>query len=55
MQPKKLNMKLIGGIIAIIVVVVIITLVVLLFLGEGTTDSRFVVEWEQTDDYMTFD
>jgi len=45
MQPKKTNMKLIGGIIAIIVVIVVIALVLFLFVGGGDSDSRFVGTW----------
>jgi len=44
MQPKKTNMKLIGGIIAIIVIVVVVALVAFMFIGGGS-DSRFVGTW----------
>jgi len=43
--PKKTNMKLIGGIIAIIVAIVIVVLVVFLFIG-GATSNDFVGTWE---------
>ena len=53
MQPKKTNMKIIVGIIAIIVVVIVVALVIILFIGGGATDSRFVGEWEQFNDYIS--
>ena len=53
MQPKKTNMKIIMGIIAIIVVVIVVALVIILFVGGGATDSRFVGEWEQFEDYIS--
>ena len=49
MQPKKSNMKLIGGIIAIIVVIVVVALVVFLLLGGGGIDSNLVGTWEYTE------
>ena len=46
MQPKKTNMKLIGGIITIIVVIIVVALVVFLFIGGGGIDSNLVGTWE---------
>ncbi|MCK4364818.1 MAG: zinc ribbon domain-containing protein [Thermoplasmatales archaeon] len=55
MPPQKSNMKLIGAIIAIVVIVVVVALVLVLFMGEGISgsDSRFVGEWEQSNEYMS--
>lgn len=44
MQPKKTNIKLIGGIIGIVVAIVVVILVVFLFLGGGGAE-QFIGTW----------
>jgi len=47
MQPKKLNTKMIGIIIAVVVAVVVIGIIFYIFIGGGA-DGRFVGQWEQS-------